>query len=47
VGATTGLVFDVVPGHKTEVTGVFDLDLNLREFRGQAKSVHFFREVTA
>jgi hypothetical protein len=42
LGSTVVLVFDVVPGHKTEVTGVFDLDLNLREFRGQAKSVHFF-----
>ena len=40
--ATIALVFDVVPGHKTEVTGVYDLDLNLREFRSQAKSLHFF-----
>jgi len=40
--ATVALVFDVAAGQKTEVTGVFDLDLNLREFRGQAKSLHFF-----
>ena len=39
---TAGLFFDVVPGKKTEVTGVFELDLNLREFRTQAKSLHFF-----
>jgi hypothetical protein len=36
------LIYDVVPGQKTEVTGLFDLDLNLREFRTQAKSLHFF-----
>jgi hypothetical protein len=36
------LVFDVVPGHRTEVTGVLDLDLNLRELKTQAKSLHFF-----
>jgi hypothetical protein len=40
--ATVALFFDVTKGHKTEVTGVFDLDLNLREFRGQPKSLHFF-----
>lgn len=40
--ATVALFVDVVPGHKTEVTGVFDLDLNLREFRSQAKSLHYF-----
>jgi hypothetical protein len=42
LGSTVGLVFDVIPGRQTAVTGLFDLDLNLREFRGQAKSVHFF-----
>jgi hypothetical protein len=42
LGSTVALVFDVVPGRKTEVTGLFDLDLNLREFRNQAKSLHFF-----
>ena len=40
--ATVALVFDVAPRQRTEVTGVFDLDLNLREFRSQAKSLHFF-----
>jgi hypothetical protein len=44
--ATVGLTFDVSPGHRTEVTGVFDLDLNLREFRGQAKSLHYFGGAT-
>jgi hypothetical protein len=40
--STVGLVFDVARGRRTEVTGLYDLDLNLREFRTQAKSVHFF-----
>jgi len=40
--ATIALVFDVAHGRRTEVTGVFDLDKNLREFRSQAKSLHFF-----
>jgi hypothetical protein len=40
--STVALVFDVVAGRRTSVTGVFDLDLNLREFRQQAKSLHFF-----
>ncbi len=44
LASTVALVFDVNPGHKTEVTGVFDLDLNLREFRGQAKSVHYLEQ---
>ena len=35
-------MFDVQPGQKTEVTGVIDLDLNLRELKTQAKSLHFF-----
>jgi hypothetical protein len=42
MSSTVAMVFDVIPGHKTEVTGIFDLDLNLREFRNQAKSLHFF-----
>jgi hypothetical protein len=29
-------------GRRTEVTGIFDLDLSQREFRAQAKSIHFF-----
>jgi hypothetical protein len=36
------LVFDVRPGIRTEVTAVFELDLNLREFRTQARSIHYF-----
>ena len=40
--AAGALVFDVQPGQKTEVTGVIDLDLNLRELKTQAKSLHFF-----
>lgn len=40
--ATIVLICDVVAGTSTEVTGFFDLDLNLREFRSQAKSLHFF-----
>jgi hypothetical protein len=40
--STVAMFFDVVQGKKTEVTGVFDLDLNLREFRTQGKSLHYF-----
>jgi hypothetical protein len=40
--STSAMMFDVTPGLRTEVTGLFDLDLNLREFRTLAKSVHFF-----
>jgi hypothetical protein len=42
--STAAMFFDVVPGKHTEVTGVFELDLNLREFRTQAKSLHFFSQ---
>lgn len=41
--STSAMFFDVAPGKHTEVTGVFELDLNLREFRTQAKSLHFFQ----
>ena len=41
--SSAAMVFDVVRGRMTEVTGVFELDLNLREFRSQAKSLHFFQ----
>lgn len=41
--ATVAMFFDVVRGKKTEVTGLFDLDQNLREFRTHAKSLHFFQ----
>lgn len=40
--STVAMVFDVVRGKRTEVTGIFDLDLNLREFRTQGKSLHYF-----
>jgi hypothetical protein len=40
--STAAMFFDVAAGSHTEVTGVFELDLNLREFRTQAKSLHFF-----
>ncbi len=42
VNATSALFFDVIAGHKTEVTGVLELDLNLREIKTRAKSLHFF-----
>jgi hypothetical protein len=42
--STSAMFFDVVAGKHTEVTGVFELDLNLREFRTQAKSLHFFSQ---
>jgi len=42
--STAAMFFDVVAGKHTEVTGVFELDLNLREFRTQAKSLHFFSQ---
>jgi len=39
---TIAMFFDVVRGRKTEVTGIFDLDLSQRDFRSQAKSIHYF-----
>jgi hypothetical protein len=41
--STVSTLYDVVQGRKTEVTGVFELDMNLREFRTLPKSVHFFQ----
>jgi hypothetical protein len=41
--ASTAMVFDVVANRHTEVTALLELDLNLREFRTQAKSLHFWR----
>lgn len=35
-------VFDVVPGERTQVTSVFEIDTNQREFRNLPRSVHFF-----
>lgn len=40
--ATAALIFEVTRGQETRVTGLFDLDSNLREFRSQAKSLHFY-----
>jgi hypothetical protein len=39
--STTSLFFDVEPRLRTRVTGLFDLDLNLREFRLLPKTLHF------
>jgi hypothetical protein len=41
--ASSAMFFDVVPNRHTEVTALFELDGNLREFRTQAKSLHFWR----
>ncbi|HET7501402.1 MAG TPA: hypothetical protein VFK02_10380 [Kofleriaceae bacterium] len=41
--ASSALFFDVVPNRHTEVTALLELDLNLREFRTQARSLHFWR----
>jgi len=41
--ASTAMFFDVVPNRHTEVTALFELDMNLREFRTAAKSLHFWR----
>jgi hypothetical protein len=40
--ASAAMFFDVIRGQLTEVTATFELDLNLREFRTQAKSLHYF-----
>jgi hypothetical protein len=40
--ASTAIFFDVVVNRYTEVTALFDLDVNLRELRTQAKSLHFW-----
>jgi hypothetical protein len=42
--ASSGLVFDVGRGRFTEVTAMFELDMNLREFRTQARSLHFWSD---
>ena len=41
--STVAMFYDVLTDTQTEVTGIFDMDLNLREFRTQAKSLHFFQ----
>ncbi|MCW5804494.1 MAG: hypothetical protein KIT31_19140 [Deltaproteobacteria bacterium] len=40
--SSSAMFFDVVRGRHTEVTALFELDLNLREFRTQARSLHFW-----
>ncbi|MBL0217676.1 MAG: hypothetical protein IPQ07_27845 [Myxococcales bacterium] len=40
--ASSAMVFDVARGKHTEVTAMFELDMNLREFRTQAKSLHYW-----
>jgi hypothetical protein len=40
--ASSAMVFDVARGRYTEVTAMFELDMNLREFRTQAKSLHYW-----
>jgi len=40
--ASSALIFDVARGCFTEVTALFELDMNLREFRTQARSLHFW-----
>ena len=40
--ASSAMFFDVARGRHTEVTALFELDMNLREFRTQAKSLHFW-----
>lgn len=41
--ASTALWFDVVANRHTEVTALCELDLNLRELRTSARSLHFWR----
>ncbi|MDQ3370903.1 MAG: hypothetical protein M3680_36250 [Myxococcota bacterium] len=40
--AASALFFDVARGQHTEVTAVLELDLNQRELRTQARSLHYF-----
>lgn len=40
--STVAMFYDVLTDHQTQATGIFDMELNLREFRTQAKSLHFF-----
>ncbi len=35
-------IFDVIPGERTEVTGIYELDLNQRVFRNLPRSIHVF-----
>ncbi|HTL36671.1 MAG TPA: ATP-binding protein [Kofleriaceae bacterium] len=40
--SSSAMFFDVAKGRHTEVTALFELDMNLRELRTQAKSLHFW-----
>ena len=40
--ASSAMFFDVARGRHTEVTALLELDMNLRELRTQAKSLHFW-----
>jgi hypothetical protein len=40
--SSTAMFFDVAKGKHTEVTALFELDMNLRELRTQAKSLHYW-----
>lgn len=40
--ASTALIFDVSRGRSTEVTALLELDVNLRDLRTQAKSLHWW-----
>jgi hypothetical protein len=40
--ACLAIVYDVVPEKQTEVTAFIDLEVNRREFRNRARSIHFF-----
>ncbi|HEU0037140.1 MAG TPA: hypothetical protein VFQ53_41305 [Kofleriaceae bacterium] len=39
---SSALIFDVARGRYTDVTALLELDMNLRELRSQAKSLHFW-----
>ena len=40
--STVGMFYDVVRNKQTTATGIFDLGMNLREFRTTGKSLHYF-----
>jgi hypothetical protein len=40
--STGAMFYDVVRGQRTTATGIFDLEMNLREFRTCGKSLHYF-----
>ncbi len=43
--ACTLMFVDVIPGKKTQVTAILELDVPSRELRGLPRSVHYFQEV--